>query len=413
MVTNSNNHNAAVQAAPPRVVLPVLMLTMFSTIFNLRVLGPILVDISVDFKISVATAGSLAVAYALPFAIAALFVGPLSDKYGRRRMMVIGISTLALAALGAMVAPSFIILMIMRSLAGFGAAVLQPAVLASVGDYFPYAQRGRAMSWVIVATTMSTVLGVPTGTFLAGIFTWRWIFGFLGIILIIATIFVVTQFPDGKQQTKQSAGSWEQYKSNFGEVFHNRSAMFTLLSTLFFGMFWQGWNTFSGAFFIQTFSLSTKDLAPIYMIQGLGVLIGSYIGGILGDRLTKKVVIVVALFIGGLIMTQITSLIIALWLTLAFVVLMAIGGGVRFAAGNALATEQVPEARGTMMAVNASANQLGNVIGSSTGSMLINIFGGYTPLGWAFGGFAMISSLLIKLFVKDSNPEQEESAVHV
>ena len=91
MVTESNNHNAAVQAAPPRAVLPVLMLTMFSTIFNLRVLGPILVDISVDFEISVATAGSLAVAYALPFAIVALFVGPLSDKYGRRRMMVIGI----------------------------------------------------------------------------------------------------------------------------------------------------------------------------------------------------------------------------------------------------------------------------------------------------------------------------------
>jgi MFS family permease len=111
-------------------------------------------------------------------------------------------------------------------------------------------------------------------------------------------------------------------------------------------------------------------------------------------------------------MTQITSLIIALWLTLALVVLMAIGGGVRFAAGNALATEQVPEARGTMMAVNASANQLGNVVGSSTGSMLINAFGSYAPLGWAFGSFAVISSLLIKVFVKDSNPEHEDAPIH-
>ena len=149
MVADSNNHNAAKQAAPPRVVLPVLMLAMFSTIFNLRVIGPILVDISTDFEVSVATAGSLAVAYALPFAIVALFIGPLSDKYGRRQMMSVGISAIALAAFGAMLAPSFVVLVIMRALAGFGGAILQPAVLAAVGDFFPYAQRGRAMSWVI------------------------------------------------------------------------------------------------------------------------------------------------------------------------------------------------------------------------------------------------------------------------
>jgi len=407
MVGELNSNSASAQAAPPRVVLPVLMLSMFSTIFNLRVLGPILVDISTDFEVSVATAGSLAVAYALPFAIVALFIGPLSDKYGRRQMMTIGISTLALAAFGAMIAPSFLILVIMRALAGFGGAVLQPAVLASVGDYFPYIQRGRAMSWVIGATTMSTVLGVPAGTFLAGIFTWRWIFGFLGIILIFATLFVVTQFPKDKRQTDQSKDGWELYKTNFKQVLQNRSAMITLLSTCFFGMFWQGWNTFSGAFYMQTFSLTTKDLAPIVMTQGIGVFIGSYIGGVLGDRFTKKAATVLALFLSGLIMTQITTLVITLWLTIAMAVLMAIGGGVRFSAGNALVTEQVPKARGTMMAVNASTNQLGSVIGSSTGSLLINAFSSYSPLGLAFGGFALISSVLIKLFVTESDPEEE------
>jgi predicted MFS family arabinose efflux permease len=412
MVSDEKNKNAAAQAAPPRVVLPVLMLAMFSTIFNLRVLGPILVDISTDFEVSVAAAGSLAVAYSMPYAIVALFIGPLSDKYGRRQMMTIGITTLALAAFGAMLAPSFIILVVMRAFAGFGGAVLQPAVLASVGDYFPYSQRGRAMGWVIGATTMSTVLGVPAGTFLAGIFTWRWIFGFLGLILSIAVVFLVTQFPKDTGQSDPSESGWDEYKTNFKRVLQNRSAMVTLLATLFFGMFWQGWNTFSGAFYIKTFSITTKDLAPIIMTQGIGVLIGSSIGGNLSDRFTKKLVVVLALFMSGLIMTQLTTHEISLWLTIFMAVLISVGGGVRFSAGNALVTEQVPTARGTMMAVNASTNQLGSVVGSSTGSLLISAFSSYMPLGLAFGSFALISSGLIHLFVTESDSVETEKSSH-
>ena len=71
MVSDSKTGNNAGQAAPPRVVLPVLCLAMFCAIFNLRVLGPILVDISQEFGISIASAGQLAVAYAAPFAISA------------------------------------------------------------------------------------------------------------------------------------------------------------------------------------------------------------------------------------------------------------------------------------------------------------------------------------------------------
>jgi len=389
------------QAAPPKVVLPVLCLCSFSVIFNLRVLGPVLVDISRDLNVTIAKAGSLAVAYSLPFTIAALFVAPLSDRFGRRLMMLLGISTLALAAFGAVLAPSFEALFLARVLAGLGGAVLQPATMASVGDYFPYNERGRAMSWVIGATTMSTVVGVPVGTFLAGIFSWRWIFALLGIILLIATVIVIILFPDGNRTTTTDTKGLDEYKSNFKRVLREPSAIATLISTCLFGMFWHGWNTFSGAFFIQTFSLSTKELAPIIVLQGSGTFTGSYLGGVLSDRIGKKNTMSIGLLLGGIIITLLTNLTFSLWLTLALMVLMSINAGIRFTSENALATEQVPDARGTMMAMDASTLQLGSVLGSSAGSLMIGSFSSYSPLGFAFGTFSLLSSVATRFFVRE------------
>jgi len=408
MVNDPTGNTSVEGATPPKVVLPVLCISMFSVIFNLRVLGPILVDISQDFKVSIATAGSLAVAYAVPYAVMALFIGPLSDKYGRRRMMIIGIATLAITALAAMLAPTFSVLLVARGIAGLGGAILQPAVLASVGDYFPYAQRGKAMGWVISATTLSTVLGVPAGTFLAGIFTWRWIFGLLSIILIAATLIIVLIFPEGDTQTQEGSGGWDQYRNSFKRVFQEPSAIATLITTSLFGMFWHGWNTFNGAFYIETFNLSTEDFALYVMFQGIGTFTGSYVGGLISDRITKKTATTLALLIGGLAVSQITTFPVSLWLTVAINILMAFCCGIRFTAGHALATQQVPAARGTMMALNASAIQFGGTVGSSTGSLLISGFNSFTPLGWAYGAFSVLASIVMQFFVKDDPAKVEQ-----
>jgi predicted MFS family arabinose efflux permease len=401
MVNVSAGSTARYQAAPPKVVLPVLCLCSFSVIFNLRVLGPVLVDISRDLEVTIAKAGSLAVAYSLPFTIVALFVAPLSDRFGRRLMMLLGISTLSLAAFGAVLAPSFEALFLARILAGFGGAVLQPATMASVGDYFPYAERGHAMSWVIGAATMSTVLGVPAGTFLAGIFTWRWIFALLGIILLVATTIVVIVFPEDKKATRNATKGLDEYKSNFRRVLHQPSAIATLLSTVLFGMLWHGWNTFNGAFFIQTFSLSTKELAPIIILQGSGTFTGSYIGGVLSDRMGKKNTMTIGLTMAGIIMILLTNMVFSLWLTLILMFLMSINAGIRFTSESTLATEQVPDARGTMMAMDASTLQLGSVLGSSAGSIIIGSFNSYYPLGFVFGTFSLLSSAVARLFIKE------------
>lgn len=385
-----------------RLVLVVLSMCSFSAIFNMMLVGPVLVDISSDFHISVALAGVLTVGYALPAALMGLVFGPLSDRYGRFPMMVLGIVTMTIGSLGAVVAPSFYVLLACRIVAGFGAAALQPSTFAAVGDYFPYGERGRAMGWVISANQIATIFGIPAGTLLAGLASWRMTFGLLAVVLIAITILLVTRFPRTGSNFERSKGGLAHYVASYRPVFKSRSAIAALFVQLLGGSYWYGWSTYVGAFFIQTFGLSTATYAPIVVAQGLGNLLGSNMGGRLGDRYGKKLVLLVSLLASAVLLPPLTNVIVGLWLAIVLNTLFAIPAGARFTAANTLMTELVPSARGTMMSLNTSLQQLGSMFGSTLLGTLIDTSGGYSTLGLATAAMALGSAALLQLFVTEA-----------
>lgn len=385
-----------------RVVLPVLSACSFSAIFNMTVVGPVLVDISSDLHISVAVAGTLTAGYALPAAFMALVFGPLSDRYGRYPLMLFGILSMTLGSLGAVIAPSFYVLLVCRILAGLGAAALQPSIFAAVGDYFPYAERGRAMSWVIGANQLATIFGIPTGTLLAGLISWRLTFALLALVLLVITVLLVTRFPRTSPNFERSQGGLAYYLASYRPVLQSRSAMAVLVAQLLGGTYWYGWTTYMGAFFIQTFSLPTAALAPIVVLQGLGSLLGSNLGGRFGDRYGKKQVLLVALLASAALMAPLTSINAGVWLAIVLNTVFAIPCGARFTSANTLATEMVPSARGTMMSLNTSIQQLGAMIGSTFLGMLIGTSGGYSSIGLATSAIALGSAAVLYLFVSEA-----------
>ena len=64
--------------------------------------------------------------------------------------------------------------------------------------------------------------------------------------------------------------------------------MAALLASSAWGIFWQGWGTYNGAFFIQTYNMTTESLAPIFTIHGLATVFTSAISGRIADRFSKK-----------------------------------------------------------------------------------------------------------------------------
>ena len=396
-----------------RSILVVLCLCSFSTLFNVRSISPILVDVSHAYGISVGQAGSLGAAYSLPAAFLSLVFGPLSDRYGRRNLMLVGLSALVLTSLGGALSPSFGFLLASRILAGVAAAAVVPSTFASFGDFFPYSERGRAMAWQVAITTMAIVVGLPAGSVLAGLLSWRWMFGLLAIVFAIVTTLVFTRLPRGTTKELPESGL-AHYRNSFASILRSRSAVAALVASGLFSMFWQSWATYNGAFFIQTFNIPVEGLAPILTIHGLAAVLIATVGGRITDRFAKKNVAAIAMGACSIIIALITNTAGVFWIAVALNTLLAVPAGMRIISANALLTELVPQARGTMMSMNTSIMEIGSMIGITIGGIIIDSTGGYTGLGSFYGAMVLLGSLVIYFFVTEAagsvRPAPAESA---
>src|SRR5262249_27246325 len=137
------------------------------------ILGPLLVALATAFHTSVAVTGQLTAATALPCGPTALLAGPVSDTYGRRRLLLAGLLLLMLGTLGAAGAWTYGVLVACRCLTGVGAALIAPNCLATVADLFPPAQRGQAMGWLGSASGVAAAGGPPPGGLLGAGRGWR------------------------------------------------------------------------------------------------------------------------------------------------------------------------------------------------------------------------------------------------
>lgn len=380
-----------------RLVLPLLAFCSFTVVFNNLIITPVLPDIADDFDIGVGLAGMLITVYALSAGLVAFFAGPLIDRYGRRRVILVGISVIALATFASAIAPNFAALLACRAVAGLGVAGLQPAVFAAVGDYFPYNERGRAMGWIITANTAASVVGVPMGALIAQFLSWRLTFVLLGLVTSAVTFVMFTRFPSTERAPPRLGAT---YRGDYAAIFRNRFAVALVLANLLGAMFWFAWITYMGAFFKHEFDLSTGQLAPVVATIGLGVLVGSNAGGRLADRTAKKPIVVISGFlVAGLIILE-TNVIIAVWFAALLNFLYAIPGGARFATSTAMTTELAPERRGTMMAINSSAQQLGIMSGAAIGGLTVAA-SGYAALGFVVAAISVLATIIVMLYVDE------------
>ena len=139
-----------------------LVILLAAAVFLVRaaalMLGPLLVALAAAFHTSVAAAGQLAAAINISWAFTALFVGPVSDTYGRRRVGLTGLLIMASGILGSVLAWNYWVLFACRLLTGVGAAIIPPNSMAAIADHFPPAERGRPISILISASLLGPVL---------------------------------------------------------------------------------------------------------------------------------------------------------------------------------------------------------------------------------------------------------------
>ena len=379
------------------LILLLLAFCSFTVVFNNLIISPVLKAIATDLDVRVSVAGLLITVYAATAGLLAVVAGPLIDRFGRRRMLILGLGIVTTGTFLSALAPTFATLMASRALIGVGVAALQPAVFSAIGDYFPYQERGRAMAWIISANTVSTVVGIPVGAVLAQAFSWRITFVMLGGLALFACVLIAMKFPRVEVRASRALS----YRADYSAILRH-SPTFALLGAMAFGsMSLFAWTSYMGAFFQDQFGLTTGQVGPLSAVFGIGVLVGSNLGGRLGDRVGKRPIALWA----GLFWAPVVLALTGLHLSLAVAIPLVFIGGIpiaaRFVSIVTMVGETIPERRGTVMAFNSAAQQLGIMAGSAMGGLAIEL-GGYGLIGVVSSAVSMLSVFLVLRFVNEA-----------
>ncbi|WP_243064524.1 DHA2 family efflux MFS transporter permease subunit [Humibacter sp. RRB41] len=173
------------------ISIAVAIIIVDSTIVNVAI--PSIVR---DLKISSTQVQWVQESYTLVFAALLLVFGAVADRYGRRLLLLLGVSVFVLASVLAALAPTGDLLIAARVVQGVGGAMVLPTTLSLINATFRGKERGIAFAvWGSTIGGMVAV-GPLLGGWLTTYFSWRWAFGInvpLGIAIIIGVLAVVKE----------------------------------------------------------------------------------------------------------------------------------------------------------------------------------------------------------------------------
>jgi MFS family permease len=147
-------------------ILLTLLLAVFIAFLGVGIIVPIVPIYAVDLGATGITLGLMIAAFSISQGILQPVVGSLSDRRGRKRFLVIGLSIYAAVGVTYTLAASVEHLILIRILHGIGAAMIMPIVMAYIGDLAPQGQEGKYMGMLNIAI----FAGIGLGPVLGGIF---------------------------------------------------------------------------------------------------------------------------------------------------------------------------------------------------------------------------------------------------
>ncbi|GHA54641.1 Bcr/CflA family drug resistance efflux transporter [Amylibacter ulvae] len=301
-------------------------------------------------------------------AVIQLIIGPLSDRFGRRPVTLVGLAIFILASVGAALSQSFVIFMIFRAFqtaASTGMAISR----ATVRDMVPRNKAASLIGYVTMGMSLAPMIAPPIGGFLGAAFGWQ--ANFYVLTGAGALVFLLAYFDQGETNINKSTSIGAQFRAYPELLTSRRFWGYAATNAFAAGTFFA---YLGGAPFIakEVYGLGPSTIGIYLMITPIGYMIGNGISG----RFSTVMGIERMLLVGGMVTVVpmvISMAVIAAGVThplglFAFTFFIGFGNGMVLPSANAGLLDVNP-------ALAGSASGLGGALLTFGGALLAGLTG--------------------------------------
>jgi DHA1 family bicyclomycin/chloramphenicol resistance-like MFS transporter len=336
-------------------------------------------------------------AYLVGFGAGQIFVGSVSDRFGRRAVLFWGLALYVAAAVACAAAPSFEALLAARALQGIASAAPRVITTSVVRDCYAGRQMARVMSLAMTVFIAVPVLAPSVGQLVILFAPWRAVFVLLTVYGLLMLLWTVLRLPETLPAERRRPIAPAAVAAAFRDILATRQTLgYALAGGMMFGSMF-GFLLSAQQVFTQVFLLGASfplAFAAVALMMSLSSFLSARLVGRLGMRFISHGAVVA--FTG---LSAVMALLARLDL-LSFAPFMALLGGVMFLVGlifsnfNTLAMEPQGHVAGTASSLIGSVTTLlaaasGTVIGQAYDGTLVPLATGY--LGFGLASLAIIA----------------------
>ncbi|MDT0675893.1 multidrug effflux MFS transporter [Autumnicola musiva] len=261
---------------------------------TLIALGPFSIDaylpgfqrIAQDFNISIAQVGLTLTSYFIGISLGQLAYGPIMDKFGRKKPLLIGLVIYLVAALSCYYSPNLTWLIISRFFLAVGAAAGMVAAKAVVRDIFPVNEVAGAISVLMLIMGGAPIIAPTVGSFIIESLGWKSIFLFLAsfsflMILSVYRFLPESVIPDKKVDLKPNIVM----KKYFGILTHEKFWSFSMAGSFTIGAMF-AYISDAPRLFMDNFNLTQKEFGILFGMNAAGLILGSQVNRLFLKKFT-------------------------------------------------------------------------------------------------------------------------------
>ncbi|MCL2736724.1 MAG: multidrug effflux MFS transporter [Propionibacteriaceae bacterium] len=246
---------------------------------------PNLPDVQSDLRSTAAAAQFTITAMMIGNAVGQLVIGPLSDRFGRRRPVLVGVGLHILVSVLCALAPSMMPLIVFRACQGFFNASAGVVAMAVIRDRFVGRDASRLMSRLMLVIGVAPLFAPTIGGYIGDWISWRGIFAVLGVYGVFLFVAVLLKLPETlppERRIHSAAATWKGYSI----LLRDRTFIaLAILPGLGSGVL-MSYVVGSPYVFKQGYSLSTTQFGLLFAANGIGLVGGAQVSAALVKHFT-------------------------------------------------------------------------------------------------------------------------------